>query len=405
MKGLSLGCARTSDDNTAALDHLTLIRLALCETVTARREGGKTAQARERCELILSFCSGRLALGSNPRVRVHYMLDGLLRHLDATVRASLVLLGQPDARPVHESHRAALEELENLHVIWHNMELYELADLAALSIATFDVVQHLEASSTEAGTSAGADRLVGLGPDGAAAMHRIEAELLVGVARLSWSWPAGSLALLEAANLAIDDGIGRDLTTELGRLVLRVSKNTSARAQAEQVVAYLLDSPGKPSLVNVADVDLADVVDITLAGVTSTESDVGKRLIQAIRVRKESIVAAWRRDEVEQLIEHAAAFHDGPPTDPQELAQLLERWRGRLRGTGSGTLTTASEQPPSSYMRKTRACYCDLLAYVFIKGLAGREAENRRREAASDTGRRRTNDRGGPACVPPIHQR
>jgi hypothetical protein len=375
LEGALARLSESSDDNTAALDHLTLIRLALCETVTAGREDGKIAQARKRCELILSFSSRRLALGSNPRVRVHYMLDGLLRHLDATARASLALLGPREARSADESRRAALEELENLHVIWHNMELYELADLAALSRATFDVVEHSAVPSTEAGTSAGGDLLVGLAPGGAGAMHRIEVELLVGVARLWWSWPAGSLALLEAANLAIDNGFGSGLATELGRLVLGASKNTSARTQAEQVVAYLLDPPGRPSLLDIVDADLAEVVDIMLAGVTSAGSDVGKRLIQAIHVRNQSVEPDWRKDEIEQIIERGAAFHDDPPTDPEELAKLLERWRGRAWDSLTGTSTTTYEPTPPSYVRGMRARYCDLLSYVIKADLAPSGAE------------------------------
>lgn len=375
LEGALARLRESSDDDTAALDHLTLIRLALSETVTGGREGGKIAQARERCELILSFSSGRLALGSNPRVRVHYMLDGLLRHLDATARASLVLLDPRKTRSANESRRAALEELENLHVIWHNMELYELADLAALSRATFDVVEHSEVPLTEARTSAGDDLLVGLAPGGGAAIQRIEAELLVGVARLRWSLPAGSLALLEAANLAIDNGIGSGLATELGRLVLLASGNTSARRQAEQVVAYLLDPPGRPSLLEVVDTDLAEVANIMLAGVTSAGSGVGKRLIQAIHVRNQSVEPDWRKDEIEQIIERGAAFHDGPPTDPEELAQLLERWRRRAWASGTDASTTTHEPPPPSYVHRTHTRYCDLLTYVFHAGLAERDTE------------------------------
>jgi hypothetical protein len=364
LKGALARLRESSDDNTAALDHMTLIRLVLGETMTAGREGDRVAQARERCELILSFCSGRMARGSNPRVRVHYMLDGLLRHLDATARASLALLGTREARSTDDSLSAALEELENLHVIWHNMELYELADLAAMSRAAFDLVDHPNAMSAAVPGSSGGDYLVGLTAGGAAVMYRMEVALVVGVPRLAWSFPAASVPLLEAANLAITNGMGEQLAAELCRLVLPLSGNTPAVAQAEQIAAYLLDPPGQAGALDVPDNVLIGIADSLLCCVTSTRSPVGKRVIEAIRTRNVDVASEWVKDRIEQSVEHATAFHDKPPSDPEELAELLSSWRRRAWGEGTAKSPNPREPRPSDYLQATRKLYCDVLAYV-----------------------------------------
>ena len=103
--------------------------------------------------------------------------------------------------------------------MWHNLEIFELADLTALAwnVASMDVKRK---GDEEVG-----DYLVGLSDAEARPINRIESELVVGVDRLTKNVEKAGVPLAQAGCVAIDAGLGPTLVFELCKLLLCLGRS------------------------------------------------------------------------------------------------------------------------------------------------------------------------------------
>jgi hypothetical protein len=352
---------KDNDDDAAALDQLTLAHVLLCDALATSR--GETDEALGEClQEVPSITAASIARRKRSGRRTHFVLDGLLRQLDATARGCAALAGLSERPGALAPLWGVLTELEGLHVMWHNMELGELADLAILARSTLGLLAGPEARGADHDDGL-PDYLVGIGTTRAARVHRMEAELLVGAARLQRNASSGLGPLTRAANAAIDNGLGADLALGLCIVVLRLP-NAPDRKLIHEVTAYAIEPHGgHPGVLDVPERRFVEAVLQVVESLESTTSPVAIRAVEVIQAKAEDLRSPWVKDRVSQCLESYRVRVEDPPRG-EELEELLERWRDRVYGDTSGA-NLGQLSPPASYVRDTWYGYPFLLSFLW----------------------------------------
>jgi hypothetical protein len=351
------------DDDTATLDQLTLVHILLCDAlIVLLRDPGVAEEAEKRREDVTTLTAARIARRERSGRRTHYVLDGMLRQVEKTAHACACVaaaLEDGDSTPLGE----ALMTLEGLHVTWLNMELYELADLAALTHAALGIL----GDPDERGHADGErlSHLVGISAGEAAGMHSVAADTLLGLVRVRRNATLAGMPLAKAASVAIESHLGPSLALSLCLTVMGLPNNPD-RVQVERLTEFALEPHGgRPGMLDSAESQFLRSVMIVLRNVVSNTSPVAVKAIAAIQRRNESIESPWLKDRVVQQVEQCAAYYGDVPKDPAGLSELLERWRDRAWSGHLPGLTSVPQARPQSYLTETVPDYAFELSYLW----------------------------------------
>jgi hypothetical protein len=299
--------------------------------------------------------------------RTSFLVDGLLRQVDVTIRAGAAALDGAGGGTYEQTLRATFEELEELHVMWHNLELYELADVTALTRNALGVLTGRRMSAVTHGADV-ADYLVGISGTDARPMHRVQAELLVGAARVAHSTYKAAVPLVEAASVAITAGLGNRLAFELCSVV---AEHTSASREERHdvLLGYLLDpAHDHPGLFDAPDADVDKLGIRYFNCITDGTSAEGRRLRallrEALEERQRSL-DPWLADLVTQQLQMRDIQYDGPPADAGALAAVLSEWEARVWNGAPPGMEPAGGSPPAMYLSTCRRRHHYVLQYLW----------------------------------------
>jgi hypothetical protein len=293
---------------TESLDLLTLAVVGLWLGLRRLRTQPIDDALSEQFEAALQAAAEQRGERAAPGAATNFVLDGLLRQVEAT-------------------GRAAGAELEGLHMMWHSLELFELADLTALGRNLFALSERKDAEDGVA------DYLVGLDDTEDRPVNRIESEMLAGVERLDENVNTGGLPLIEAGCATIESQLGPILTFELSKL-LAMQHFEVAKKQRERLLEAALETPpGQRGVLDVEEESVSRRLLALLNCVDDSSSATAARLAEVARRRRKEIRNPWYADRVDQALEYAKVGHYGAP-EGGELSELLDRWRTRIWDPG-----------------------------------------------------------------------
>ena len=292
---------------TESLDYATLYLATLWQRLADNRGDGPArafdASADHGTEIALERRDERSALGGRPN---NFLLDGLLRQL------------------VSAGNEA--QRLDALHVIWQNLELPELSDLAVLG-------RSIVADDGDAGDGP-TGYLVGLDGSDDRPINRIASELLAGIGRLGRNKVRAGVPLVQACSLSISGGIGSALTYELCKTVILSDIEGDQELREELVNAVLETPPGHPAVLSVEESEIPGRVLSLVNCLATSDSAPAERLLQEVVRRRDTLDNPWYADRVDQYVEYNHVGLDGPPKHPGALSALLQRWRTRVWDPG-----------------------------------------------------------------------
>jgi hypothetical protein len=342
------------DGSADAIDCLTVIHIGLTAALRERRGSTPVAGLSDVLERARDAAADRVRDRKNPVSQTNFILDGSLRQVGVTLQACSAALELRRSTGADDVLRGLLASLSQIHVMWHNLELYELAELTALTRNALTIVvgDRLSVEREEI-----ADYLIGVGELGGRPNYRIQADLLAGAARLMRSRHKAAAPLVDAAWTAIDGELGSKLSFDLARSVI-LAVGVSDDQRLEPLIETLTDSArGYSNLFAVSDHRLAGLARQFLNCVRSPTSPAGDRLREQILERTGAIADPWRADSALQEIERFEFARDGAPLDPAELARQLGRWRARVWGTGVPGPPVTDTEPPQWYRGGARFLY------------------------------------------------
>jgi hypothetical protein len=353
-----------SEDSWAAIDYLTLSHVLLCDALSAWQGRGSGDGAEERREAVTKLATEHIARREHSGRRTHFILDGLVRQLDATGRGCAAVGRSDHGNGALSDLQEALGTLESLHIMWHNMELYELADLAVLAYNTLIILAGPAARAAADGVGL-PGHLIGIGTGAGSDVHRIEAEMLLAATRIGVNATSALVPMARAANLAIRDELGADVTLTLSASVLALP-NTPEWAQLEPILDYAIEPRAeRPGVLDVPEGEFVEAAQMVLETVISTTSPLTLKACEVVRRRAADIASPWLKDRVEQRLEAFRARLDGPPNLPSELNDLLTRWRRRALGSSEPGHEGAAQAAPVAYRIDTRHTYAYVLAFLW----------------------------------------
>jgi hypothetical protein len=341
-----------------ALDCLTLTLLALSDVVSEWRRGSHQV-LRERGDEIRSLTLELIEARGNPGTRTNFILDGALWQATVTSRGALVALKHDPGSAHH-----LLMELDQLNVMWQNLELFELAHM---SVAIRNAAAIIGGRPRVRTFEDVADYLVGLSHQ-PRPLYRLAIELMVGIARLDRNVARANAPLVEAAHLALDQSPRSPLAFELGRAVTLEITGTKSAGRRELLIGRLLDSapPGR-DLFDLPEERSLALVRGLLGSVQYAGSPVASRVRGAIRGLIDATPSPWSADRLEQEIEWFDAFH--ARRDPDSLSidifALLARWRTRFWDGRPPGITPAEGAAPPTYSSAVQHIYPWVLGYLW----------------------------------------
>ena len=295
--------AAADDPLTEPLDYLTLAVVALRVALVEQR-GRVSRSVRAALDRAAAVARNRQETRAAPNAPQHFVLDGVIRQFLA-------------------SHDGAADVLGDLHVMWHNLELHELADLTAIARNVIS-----GAVSEERGEQV-ASYLVGLDDTDDRPINRIAAELLIGGQRLAENRIKAGTVLVEAGSLCVDSDLGPRLTFELCKVLVTQSLGQH-NVLTEKLLERVLDPPsGCADLFDVPDDAVADRVLPLVNCVDDAAAPVAAHLIELVVRRRERISDLWQVDRVDQYLEYWRASQV-PAKERPLLENFLERWRMRI---------------------------------------------------------------------------
>ena len=274
-------------------------------------------------------------------------------------------LGRSHPSPDVLAHQQdALQTLEGLHIMWHNMELYELADLAILAYNTLTMLAG--PAATEVADGVGLPRsLIGIGIAAGADVHRVEADMLTAAARIDRNATTALAPLVRAASFAIRDKLGTGVTLTLCQSVLSVP-NTPEWDEMEPILQYVIEPHDQHlSILDVPEDSFIAAAQLILESLPTSTSVLAEQASDIVRSRAASIASRWIKDRVDQRLEAYRARLDGPPKDPLELDSLLTRWRERAWGASEPGPFEHASSAPLAYRRETRRTYAFVLSWLW----------------------------------------
>lgn len=358
----ALAGVESASTSTATVNYLTVVVAAVCVALMKRR-GDPVAQPlldnirRARAVAVRSMDDDARA------ERGDFILAGVLRQVDSTVAAMELFVSGRDSAS-ESALRSNLAALEELHVMWHNLELYDLADLTALSRNALMVLAGSKLKGDPQGRES-ADYLVGIGEAENGTIYRLEADLLVGTARLAGNWEKASVPLVEGALLAIDRGLGSKLCTELGKAVLG-TYGASGNERRALLLGFLLDPDrGDAGLLDVDDTEVATTARMLLTSLGSASSPVAVCVRKAIAGRRDQIASLWWRDLVDEELEWFEISEER--ASAYDRSELLARWQARFWDTTPHEVDDPTTSPPPAYERQTRYLYPWVLGYMLSR--------------------------------------
>lgn len=295
--------AAADDPLTEPLDYLTLGVVALRVALVEQR-GRVSRSVRAALDRAATVARNRQEARAAPDAPQHFVLDGLIRQFLA-------------------SHDGAADVLGDLHVMWHNLELHELADLTAIARNVIS-----GAISEERGEQV-ASYLVGLDDTDDRPINRIAAELLIGGQRLAENRIKAGTVLVEAGSLCADSELGPRLTFELCKVLVTQSLGQRNKLTEKLLERALDPPPGCADLFDVPDDAVADRVLPLVNCVDDAAAPVATDLVELIARRRGRIGNPWQVDRVDQYLEYWRASQ-GPARERPLLENFLERWRTRI---------------------------------------------------------------------------
>jgi hypothetical protein len=345
------------DEIATALDYLTLNVALLCKVIAPSKDSVQTGSLAALLDEARVIALQRAELRRSLSMHANFVLDGLLRQFDITMRACGAAGGHDEAPESASSD--ALRELEHLHVMWHNVECYELADLTSLA-------RYVAASVIDSGEhEEKIEHLLGVDGTEARAIHRLEAELLVAGARVGNNVFTAGVPLATAGNLLQEARLGARLTVELFRYVLYWSVGSYRNERWEDLLAYVL---GRPDCVSAMLQIPAEGVALRarnlLECISDMRSPVSLELREVITRRRHEMSGVYR-DQLTQELEWFEAYHEGPPDDRQALEEILDRWRERVFGDGPQRFVEMGESERHDYIYNTKCLYAFVLSYLW----------------------------------------
>jgi hypothetical protein len=321
----------------ASLDHLTLSLALLCAMLQSRngRLDPDVAEAlRERVDVLAHT---QLDAQANPAAPLDFLLGGLLRQLRATCATAAAVAGGEMAR-LDEG----LADLETVHVLWHNLEYTELADLTAFTRNAANVLSGRRTTSNREEAQS-ADYLLGIGATVGEALHQVQADLLVGAARRSHSQAKAAVPLLQGARRAIAGRIGAAFTFELCRLVL---KNAAwyQSPELDEILEYVSDPAlAERGLVLIPDADAALHARRLLSAIRNPDSDCARRVRDAVRAAQRRVSDPATSDALNSELDLSVVkWQRGDAAEGTE--EVLGRWRARVWPAGERRADVTSSE-------------------------------------------------------------
>jgi hypothetical protein len=363
--------AQTDASAIRAVDLLTLSTLMLADAVATWRDPAADLGVR-------SALKGGSELGARRRTRgrggaaMHVVADGLLRQLDATRRGcdaarEATRRGAESLAPdVAKQLDAALRDLDELEIMWRNLEYPELADHAAVA---HNMVKVIGGGTARAKSEPrrSADYLLGVSEDRRAATHRATLEFLVSAARDGGRKeinPRAALPLIEGATTILGARLGEELTLSACLVAIRFGFKDEL-PKLERLLQHLLD-PRRPR--GVLDVpDERVFMQVTglmncFAGMKAVR-EIG--LLDEILRRRDEIDSPWLADFVDQAIESFEAQSE-PAAAPDEMYERAARWHDRVWGDGPPD-AASSPAIAVAYRNQTQPTYAYYLAEIWMK--------------------------------------
>lgn len=287
------------------LDYNTLGFICFWHSMRADNHEPATPGLLDTLRRCVAAVERQLGERAGPGDRANFLLEGLLHQARAIASGSI-------------------GELDDLHIMWQNLEMFELADIAALARNFF---ANAGRDQEDEGV---ADYLVGLDDSEGRPMNRAASELMIGVKRLGQNLKRSGTPLVRAACVVIDAELGLVLTFELCKL-LTTQDFMTIDEEHERVLARALDPPdGCKGVFDVPDAEVAERLRPLINHARGPDSAIADRLREIVRLRRESIENPWNADLVDQRLEYGEIGHGIPPESSEEVEALLERWRGRI---------------------------------------------------------------------------
>jgi hypothetical protein len=300
--------ARTATAKASVFDSLDYATLAVSGLwCTLRKTRGDLADDafvepfREAGPVIKSALEAR----QKSSARTDFVLNGLLQ-------MTIAILGD------------APNDLADLHMMWHGLELNELADLSGIGCNVY------AADDPHMRFDDDAKCLVGLGGAEDRPINIVESDMLAGISRLNESMTSGGALIVEAGCIAIQAHLGEGFTFELSKLLA-----TQSLVVDNDKSEYLLDTAlnvpaGHRGVLEIADSKLESSVTQLLNNVEHPRSSVAERLAAAVAERRRLLHDQWHEDEIDQAWEYSEVGHFGAPDKDHLLQALLDRWRTRI---------------------------------------------------------------------------
>lgn len=290
------------------LDYVTIAIVASGLELVAQRGGPIDQRLIALIAAAAESASARSTQRTAPGAPASFVLDAALRHCQAAA--------QRDA-----------SQLEQLHVMWHNLQMHELADLAALQR---NVLRPPQPGSD----GAIVDHLVGLVGESDRPIDRVCSELLIGVDQMRSAPVIGGVTLVQAACAAMGADLGQVLVFELCKAIVLQNIEVDGEDNERVLMRALHNPPGLVGVLDVPDAEVAERLLPLLNCVHRADSEAGALLQQMARERRETIGDAWSADRVDQRIEYAEAQYNAALREPETLSRFLERWRARIWSPG-----------------------------------------------------------------------
>ncbi len=318
--------ARTAVAKAGAFDSLDYATLAVaglwCTLRQTRGDPVSDALTAPFGEVGLVIAGARAAR-QKPSARTDFVFNGLLQMLIAIVGTT------PN-------------DLADIHMMWHSLELNELADLSGLGCNVY------AAADPRMRFDDDAKCLVGVGGAGDRPINTIESDMLAGISRLGESMTSGAVPIVEAGCMAIQANLGEGFTFELSKLLVTQPLTIGYEKREQLLESALNRAPGHRGVLEIADYMLEKMVTQLFNCLADPRGTVAQRLTVALDERRGSIRSPWHADRVDQAQEYWEAGH-GVPAEDHLLRALLTRWRTRIWEPGLPLSMAAAEG-----RRKTR---------------------------------------------------
>jgi hypothetical protein len=343
-----------------AIDFLTASILTLADAVILWRDPSCDSGTRESLDRAARLATAAIEQRTSMGSAEHVVASGLARQLDATSRGSEAALRASEST---RELAIALQDLDELHIMWHNLEYAELADQAAVAGNVLRVVAG--AFGRGEGPRRSGDYLLGVSEGDRGAVHRATLEFLVSAARDGGRLetnPKAALPLVEGACTVLDARLGDDLTVAVCNVAIRFGCREE-QAKLERLVKLVLDPRhGASQILEVPDDEVFFRARKLLACCVNIETVREIGLLDAIEQRRGRIGSPWAIDKLDQEIEQFEFTRVSSP-DSVEVRARASLWRDRV--WGAGPPVAASVSPSVEHKRFSHDQYAYFLAEVW----------------------------------------